>query len=154
MRNRIIVLLMAVFLVFGGIAIAEEVENNKEIKPEDIKLAIVDYWKAEEEISMVKLEGITYEEVHEKAEEKGYELLVEKGTLELFLDGVLSEITNLVDEDVTEEVIKAITKEEEIDDHTHYDEIEDLQEKEWIKDITEDVIEWFTEDIEEENEEE
>ena len=154
MRNRIIVVLMAVFLVLGGVAIAGEEENKEEIKPEDIKLAIVDYWKAEGEISQIKLEGITYEEVHEKAEEKGYELLVEKGTLELFMDGVLSEITNLVDEDVTEEVIKAITKEEEIDDQTHFDEIEDLEEKEWIKDITEDVIEWFTEDMEEDNEEE
>jgi len=142
MKRKILILIIAGLLILGGAAIANE-ENNNEASPEDIELAIVDYWHAEREISIERLEGITYSEVHEKATEKGYELIVEKGSLELFLDGVLSEISDLKEENVTEEVIEIVTRLEEVEEHTDIEDIEEFEEIEWIKEITEDVIEWF-----------
>ncbi len=149
MKSKITILIIAGFLVLGSIAIADEANNNNQMEPEDIKIAIVDYWAAEREVMDIRIEGLTYREVKEEAEERGYELVVEWGTMEFFIDDVLEEISDLTDENITEEVREILIEIEGIEEVTDFEDMEELLEMEGIKDITDEVIEWFTEDEEE-----
>lgn len=144
MRGKIMVLLMAVILTLG-VTVAAENDNNEKVEPEDIKLAIVDFWHARDVVSEERVEGLSYQEVEEAAREKGYELVVNYSTIELYIDGILSEVSDLTDSNATEEVKEAIIKGEEFEKPTDPEKVEDLKQLEWITIITDDVIEWFSE---------
>ncbi len=144
MRGKIMVLLMAVILTLG-VTVAAENDNNEKVEPEDIKLAIVDFWQARDVVSEERVEGLSYQEVEEAAREKGYDLVVNYSTIELYIDGILSEVSDLTDSNATEEVKEAIIKGEEFEKPTDPQKVEDLKQLEWITIITDDVIEWFSE---------
>ncbi len=144
MRGKIMVLLMAVILTLG-VTVAAENDNNEKVEPEDIKLAIVDFWQARDVVSEERVEGLSYQEVEEAAREKGYDLVVNYSTIELYIDGILSEVSDLTDSNATEEVKEAIIKGEEFEKPTDPEKVEDLKQLEWITIITDDVIEWFSE---------
>ncbi len=143
MRSKLMLLFLAVILTLGVTAAADN-DNNEKVEPEDIKLAIVDFWHARDVVSEERVEGLSYQEVEEAAREKGYELVVNYSTIELYIDGILSEVSDLTDSNATEEVKEAIIKGEDYENPTDPEEVEELKQLEWITIITEDVIEWFS----------
>lgn len=128
MRNtKLIILLVAVLTLSTGL-VALANENN------ETEMALVDFTRVVNEVVEEdgEIEMLSQTEVGEIAKEMGYDLVVDKGTLEFYLDGFIDSITCMNLERVTEEVNEVVEDEKDLEEIKEMDEVEV---------ITEDIIE-------------
>ncbi len=125
MRNtKLVILLVAVLTLSTGL-VAMAGENDE---PE---MALVDFTEVVNEVVEEdgEIEMLSQTEVGEIAKEMGYDFVVDKNTLEFYLDGVIDSITCMNLEGVTEEVNEVIQDKEELEEIKAMDEVEVITEE-------------------------
>jgi len=111
---------------------------------DDVELALVDFQELTNEIIEEggPILGISEREVHEIAEDKGYDLIIDTTSIDFYIEGITESIFDMGGENVTEE-IEEVVELDEIED------TEEIIEKEPVVDITGELIEFYEDKKEE-----